>query len=208
MPLNQLLEEIRQSRARLQEDRSALPRPAAVEQTPLALFVSCSDSRVSPELLTGAGLGDLFVLRTLANVVPPYGTGETGPGAVLEQAVLKLHVRHLVVCGHTDCAGIKALERPVDWTREPHTARWLEHARWAQTQVEARGVPDAERHLAIARGNVLLQLDHLRSYDPVRDGESAGSLTLHGWIYRLETGVIESFDAETNEWTESDSRGL
>jgi carbonic anhydrase len=202
MPTERIFKGVQRSRARFQADRDALARPVAEAQAPQVLFIACSDSRVSPELLTSAERGDLFVLRTLANLVPPYGTGEVGPAAVVEYAVLHLHVGHLVLCGHTDCGGIKALDSPADWSREPHIARWLEQARWAQTRVQARGVPDAERHLAIVRENVLLQIEHLRSYDVVRECEQAGTLALHGWVYRLETGAIESFEAETNSWTE------
>jgi carbonic anhydrase len=165
------------------------------------LFIGCSDSRVVPEVLTGAEPGDLFVARNVGNIVPPYGTGEIGTGADVEYAILELHVEHAVICGHTDCGGIHSLESPPDWSRKPHIARWLEHARPAQTRVEASGVAPEERHLATVRENVLLQLEHLRSYDPVRDGERAGTLVLHGWVYHLETGEIEAYDATSGTWS-------
>jgi carbonic anhydrase len=170
-------------------------------QSPQVLFFACSDSRVAPELITGAEPGDLFVARNVANIVPPYGTGEIGVGAVVEYAILHLRVEHVVICGHTDCGGIRALDHMPDWSREPHIARWIEHARPAQTKVEASGIPPEERHLATVRENVLLQLDHLRSYDPVRDGERAGALVLHGWVYHLESGEIEAYDAKTGTWS-------
>jgi carbonic anhydrase len=175
-------------------------------------------------LLTRIKPGELFVTRTVANIVPPFGTGEMAVGAVVEYAVLHLHVEHCVVMGHTDCGGIKALDHPVDWSREPHIARWIEHARPAKTKVEASGSPEAAngpvpaspewgrragpsaglgagRHLATVRENVLLQLEHLRSYDPVREGEGAGVLTLHGWVYHLETGEVEAWNPEAEDWT-------
>jgi carbonic anhydrase len=170
-------------------------------QSPEALFIGCSDSRVVPELITGARPGDLFVTRNVANIVPPYGTGEMGIGAVVEYAVLRLRVQHAVLCGHTGCGGIKALDIAPDWSREPHIARWIEHARPAKTKVEASGIPAEERHLATVRENVLLQLDHLRSYEPVRDGERAGTLILHGWVYHLETGEVEAHDARNDTWS-------
>jgi carbonic anhydrase len=176
-------------------------RLATQGQAPEVLFIGCSDSRVVPELITGAEPGDLFVTRNLANVVPPYGTGEMGVGAVVEYAVLHLHVKHAVICGHTDCGGIKALDATLDRSREPHIARWIENARPALTKVEASGIPPEDRHLATVRENVLLQLDHLRSYDPVHDGERAGTLTLHGWVYHLDTGEIEAYDARNGTWS-------
>jgi carbonic anhydrase len=123
-----------------------------------------------------------------------------GVGAVIEYAVRHLHVKHIVILGHTDCGGLKALDQPPDWSREPHLARWIEHARPAKTKVEASGLPEEARHLATVRENVLLQLDHLRSYDPVREGERAGTLALHGWVYHLETGAFEGYDSATDTW--------
>jgi carbonic anhydrase len=109
-------------------------------------------------------------------------------------------VRHIVVCGHTDCGCIKALDHTPDWSREPHLARWVEHARPAQTKVAAGGLPDAELHRATVRENVLLQLEHLRTYDPVRAGERAGALLAHGWVYRLESGGVEVYDEAAEGW--------
>ena len=122
------------------ENAELFERLATQGQSPQVLFIGCSDSRVVPELLTGAEPGDLFVTRNVANIVPPYGTGEMGVGAVVEYAVLHLRIKHIVILGHTDCGGIKALDVPPDWSREPHLARWIEHARPAQTKVEASGV--------------------------------------------------------------------
>jgi carbonic anhydrase len=155
---------------------------------------------VAPELITGAGLGDLYVLRTVGNLVPPYGLGEAAIGAVVEYAVLHLHVRHILVCGHTDCGCIKALDHTPDWSREPHLARWVEYARPAQTKIAAGGLPPEELHVATVRENVLLQLEHLRTYDPVRTGERAGTLAVHGWVYCLESGGFEVYDATTGGW--------
>lgn len=200
MPTPEILAGMVRFQEQLRSDRERLERPAREGQSPQALFVACIDSRVAPELITGAGLGDLVVLRNVANAVPPYGTGEVGVGAALEYAVLHLKVRHLVVCGHTDCGGIKALDGPADWSREPHLARWVEQARAARTQVEASGLPGEEQHLATVRANVLLQLENARSYDPVRRGERAGTLTLHGWVYHVESGELEAYDRAAKDW--------
>lgn len=182
------------------ENQALFDRLASEGQFPKALFIGCSDSRVPPELLTGSGPGELFVLRQAGNIVPPFGTGDMGAGAVVEYAVLHLAVEHIVLCGHTDCGAIRALDAPPDWANEPHIARWIEHARPARTKVEASGLPEESHHLATVRENVLLQLEHLLSYDPVREGERAGTLTLHGWVYHLESGLVEAFDPETGTW--------
>jgi carbonic anhydrase len=201
MPTPKILDGIGRFQDHFQGNRELFESLATRGQAPEVLFISCSDSRVVPDLITGAEPGDLFVLRTVANLVPPYGTGEMSVGAAVEYAILHLHQGHIVVCGHTDCGGIKALDTPPDWSREPHMARWIEHARPAKTKVEASGLPAEERHLATVRENVLLQLEHLRSYDPVRQAEREGVLELHGWVYHLETGVIEAHDCATGRWS-------
>ncbi len=200
MPTSRLLAGIGQFQNYRAENAELFSRLVTEGQRPEVLFIGCSDSRIVPELLTGARPGDLFVIRNVANLVPPYGTGEVSVGAVVEYAVLHLHVKHIVVCGHTDCGGIKALDAPVDWSHEPHLARWIEYARPAKTKVEAGDWPAQERHLATVRENVLLQLEHLRSYDPVHDGEQAGTLALHGWVYHLETGIVEAYDRQAGTW--------
>ncbi len=201
MPTAKILAGISEFQEYFQQNRELLERLASQGQAPEVLFIACSDSRVPSELLTSVDPGDLFVIRNVANIVPPYGTGQMAVGAAVEYAVLNLYVKHIVICGHTDCGGIRALDEPPDWSRRPHIARWIEHARPAKTTVEASGLSMEERHLATVRENVLLQLEHLRSYDPVREGERAGTLALHGWVYHLETGTFETYDPETAIWT-------
>jgi carbonic anhydrase len=169
-------------------------------QAPEILFIGCSDSRVPPEIITGAEPGDLFVLRDLGNIVPPYGTGEMAIGAVLEYALLELPVGHIILCGHTDCGAIQALDEHPDWIHASHLARWIEHARPVQTKVEASGLGRSQWQLAMVRENVLLQLEHLRSYDMVRQSEREGKVVLHGWVYHLETGEVEAYDRKRNAW--------
>jgi carbonic anhydrase len=196
----EIIEGIQRFREYYRENQALFDRLATEGQSPRALFIGCSDSRVPPELLTGSGPGELFVLRHAGNIVPPFGSGEMGTGAVIEYAVLHLRVGHVVICGHTGCGAIRALDAPPDWTERSHIARWIEHARPAQSRVEASGLLEEDHHLATVRENVLLQLENLRSYDPVRAGERAGTLTLHGWAYHLESGLIETFDPEKGTW--------
>ncbi len=170
-----------------------LPRQG---QSPDVMFIGCSDSRVVPELLTGARAGDLFVARVVANIVPPYGTGQNAVGAALEYAVLRLKVKHLILCGHTDCGGIKALDYPVDMAAAPASAGWIEFARPAQTQIDARGgLVDDARHRAIVEENVLLQLENLQTYDAVRRALVENRLELHGWVYDLAKRQMSFYDA-------------
>jgi len=199
--MQDIIEGVRRFQERREQNPELYRRLADEGQAPKVLFIGCSDSRVPPEVITDAGPGVLFVTRSVGNIVPPYGSGETAVGAVIEGAVHHLHVPQIIICGHTDCAGIKGLDAQPDWDREPHIARWLEHARPAKTKVQASGLPAEECHLATVRENVLLQLDHLRSYDPVREAERTGALRLVGWVYHLGTGIVETYDPQTGGWT-------
>jgi carbonic anhydrase len=200
MPTNKLLTGHRRFKGRFETDRERFVRLAEEGQKPQVLWIGCSDSRVIPEQITGAEPGQLFVMRNIANVVPPFGTGDMAVGAVIEYAILCLRVPDVVICGHTQCGGIKALEGHIDLAREPHIARWVELARPAHTQVEASGIPEEARHLETIKANVLLQRENLRTYDCVREAIGAGHLTLHGWLYDLHSGDLLAYDDESGQW--------
>ena len=200
MPTNKLLTGHRRFKERFEDDRERFVRLAEEGQQPQVLWIGCSDSRVIPEQITGAEAGQLLVVRNIANGVPPFGTSDTAVGAVIEYAILHLHVPHVVICGHTQCGGIKALEGRSDLAREPHIARWVELARPARTQVEASGIPEEARYLETIKANVLLQLENLRTYDCVREAITVGQLTLHGWLYDLHSGDLLAYDDESGQW--------
>ena len=200
MSMAKILTGISRFRDDYQDKRDLFERVATRGQSPEVLFIGCSDSRVPPEIITSAEPGDLFILRVLGNIVPPYGTGEMAIGAVVEYALLELPVEHIIVSGHTDCGAIWALDQHPDWIHASHLARWIEHARPAQSKVEASGLTDSEQHLAMVRENVLLQLEHLRSYDLVRQREREGNVVLHGWVYHLETGEVEAYSQRQDVW--------
>jgi carbonic anhydrase len=177
-----------------ESEQELLETLACQGQFPDVMFMGCSDSRVVPELLTGARPGDLFVTRVVANIVPPYGIGQYAVGAAVEYAVLHLKVKHLILCGHTDCGGIKALDHPVDMASEPSIAGWIEFARPAQTRVDARGVVGDARHQTIVEENVLLQLENLQTYPAVRRALAEKQLELHGWVYDLAERQMRYYD--------------
>lgn len=200
MPIARILAGLDQLDASAEIDQEHLRRLADSGQWPEVLFIGCSDARMPMEMFTRLDPGALFVTRNVANIVPPYGTGQMGVGAVIEYAVLHLRVKHIMIVGHTDCGGIKFLDQTPNWRDTPHIARWIEHARPAKTKVDASGLPEEARHLATVRENVLLQLENLRTYDPVRDGERAERLLLHGWVYCLEEGYFEAYDPASKSW--------
>ncbi len=169
-------------------------------QSPAALWIGCSDSRVIPEEITDADPGELFVLRNIANVVPPCGTNNT-VGAIIEFAVLRLHVAHIIVCGHTGCGGIAALtnDEP-DPVTEPHLGHWIELIRPAADAVAALGLPEAERADATSRVNVLLQRDNLMTYPCVDAALAARTLSVNAALYTLTSGEVLVYDDETGSW--------
>jgi carbonic anhydrase len=178
-----------------QREGELMQRLARDGQAPEAMFVACSDSRVVPESVTGAKPGDLFVLRNVGNVIPPFGTSDAGVGAVIEYAIRHLPVRHVVLCGHLDCGAVRLLDGSLDMAREPALAQWLEWIRPAQAHVDAQNLTDpAERHRAIVRTNVKFQLANLQSYDSIRRALKADELELHGWVFDIETGRVWSYD--------------
>jgi len=203
VPQNPLLARSRALRADYFEGNAELFAALSSEgQFPDAMFIGCSDSRVLPEQLTGSKPGDLFVLRDVANVIPPFGTAGDAAGAAIEYAVLHLRVKHIIICGHTDCGGIKALDGHIDQAAEPHIARWLALARPSQTQVEAQGIVPEERHRAIVEQNVLNQLVNIQTYDCVRRALDDNALEIHGWVYDLSNGRISYWDATTSQFVD------
>lgn len=184
------------------KNQQLLQELAEVGQFPSAVFIGCSDSRVVPEQLLGAKPGDFFMLRNVANLVPPYWQTEIGIVSVLEFAVLDLKIPHIIVCGHTDCGGIKALDQNLDLSTRPTLTRWLDLARPAKREVDGFGESEetAERHQTIVERNVVNQLRNLESYPFIRERLENGKLSLHGWVYYLERPEIRYYDLESDSF--------
>lgn len=166
-------------------------------QHPKTLFIGCSDSRLVPYLLTGAGPGELFIVRNVGAFIPPYdgSHGLHGTMAAIEFAVLSLEVERIVVCGHSHCGAIRAAYEGV-----PDEARALKQ--WLKLASEAllpvRSSPEALRRTE--QRAVVLQLERLMGYPMVLRRVEAGKLTLHGWHYVIEDGEIHVFDAAQGDF--------
>jgi carbonic anhydrase len=160
-------------------------------QQPTTLFIGCSDSRLVPYLLTGAGPGELFLIRNVGALVPPYdgSAGYHGTAAAIEYAVLQLNVQRIIVCGHSHCGAMNALYGEVS-PEAKNLAVWLELAREAALPV----VPTPEALRRTEQRAVVLQLERLMEYPMVRRRVLARELTLHGWHYVIEDGEIHVFD--------------
>lgn len=162
-------------------------------QNPEVLFITCSDSRIDPNLLTQTDPGELFICRNAGNIVPPHSNETGGMTASIEFAVAALGVEHIIICGHTDCGAMKGALHPEKLDSLPHVKEWLGHCRVATDVVKERCQCElnAEEHLhAVTHENVVQQLQHLRTHPAVAAKLATGKVQLHGWMYDIETGDI------------------
>lgn len=178
-----------------ERDRAFFLSLARGGQKPRLLWIGCSDSRVIPDQITRADPGELFVIRNIANVVPPAHSGDDSVGAAIEYCVERLGVDDIVICGHSGCGGIKALGQSLN-AKEPHLKRWVEFARPSLARLDEKGGD----LLAAVKANVLGQRDNLLSYECVRERMERGAIKLHGWVFDMESGDILTYDDERQEW--------
>jgi len=175
------------------ENAEQYQRAAATPQQPHTLIIACADSRVDVETITSSGPGEVFVSRNVGNMVPPYGESLGGVSAVIEYAVTALKVKHVVVCGHSDCGAMKALLNPASTDKMPTVKRWLDHGHAALMVAESIADKDdspSEEMRRITDENVLMQLIHLRTHPSVAGAIARGELTTSGWVYDIGTGVV------------------
>jgi carbonic anhydrase len=163
-------------------------------QSPETLFITCSDSRIDPSLVTQTRPGELFVIRNAGNIVPPPGTGELSVEATIQYAVDVLKVRHIVVCGHSHCGAIQGLLNLSTLDEMPAIKHWV-----LKSEKILQRIDDRKDRICQAIGaNVTLQLDHLQQYPCVAEAMSNGRLSLHGWVYHFESGKIDFIKASPN----------
>ncbi|MFO0890366.1 MAG: carbonic anhydrase [Isosphaeraceae bacterium] len=182
--------------------RERLFQSLAEGQEPETLFITCSDSRIDPNLLTQSEPGELFILRNAGNLVPPYGHIATGETATIEFAVTALKIKSIIICGHSHCGAMKGLLHPEQLTNLPAVAGWLVHAESTRRIVQDN-YPDLDddRQLNVAiQENVLVQLERLQTQPAVASRLVRGDLTLHGWVYKIETGEVFSYDAASGQF--------
>ena len=176
-------------------------------QKPLALFITCSDSRIDPNMLTQTRPGELFIMRNAGNIVPPYGASSCGEAATIEYAVAVLGVRDIVVCGHSQCGAMNALLHPEQVAELPAVKNWLAHA-----EATARIIKENYTHLsdgqarvtATVEENVLVQLENLRTHPSVLAAMNRKELQVHGWVYKFETGQVFAYDPEQGQFNSID----
>jgi carbonic anhydrase len=174
----------------------------ADRQDPEALFITCSDSRVNPNLITQTDPGDLFILRNAGNIIPPHGAANGGEGATIEYAVSVLGVQDIIICGHSHCGAMKAILHPESIRDLPSVGAWLSHAE-ATRRIMREKYADRSGAAALTTAieeNVLVQLENLRTHPAVAARLASGRLKLHGWVYKIETGEVFAYDPQRGQF--------
>jgi carbonic anhydrase len=189
------------------KDHQELFQVLAHGQSPRYLLITCADSRVVPNLITGLGPGDIFTIRNAGNIVPPPTAGPSGEAAAIEFAVVELKVKHIIVCGHSHCGAMTSLLHPEALDKLPAVAGFLLYAEQARRTVKAR-YPRLEGDDLVTRlvkENVLLQLNHLRSLGAVSSALRHGELQVHGWVFMIETGEVLAYDTTSRQFITVDA---
>ncbi|MFG1172566.1 carbonic anhydrase [Erwiniaceae bacterium CAU 1747] len=182
-------------------NQKELFRSLASSQNPKALFISCSDSRLVPELVTQQEPGQLFVIRNAGNIVPSFGPEPGGVSATIEYAVVALGVTDIVICGHSNCGAMKAIATCQCLDPMPAVAHWLRYADAAKAVVEKKTYASEEEKVnAMVRENVIAQLNNIKTHPSVAVGLRDKALRLHGWVYDIESGVIRALDKDTQDF--------
>ena len=175
-------------------------------QSPKALFIGCSDSRVIPDLMVQTNPGDLFVLRNVGNFVPPYKPDEDfhATASGIEYAVSVLNVEEVIICGHTHCGACKSLYQTIDDPSLIHTKKWLELGESAKTNAVlslGADAPEEELLRLTEKLSVVKQIENILTYPYVQKRFEEGTLHIHGWHYDIETGKIDYYNADTYEFS-------
>jgi carbonic anhydrase len=194
-------------RDRLLPHYEARFRALAEGQSPDALLITCSDSRLLPDVLMSIDPGELFVMRNVGNLVPPatvYGdsTGDLSEASAIEYSVLVLKVRHLIVCGHSECGAMKSALARKPMSETPNLAKWLHHAAPAVFRLEQEGPLDPRLSPCdqLSQLNVLVQLEHLTSYPIVRERLAEGALHLSAWWFEIAKGEMRAYQRESRSF--------
>ncbi|MBF2073127.1 MAG: carbonic anhydrase [Synechococcales cyanobacterium C42_A2020_086] len=207
--MKKLIKGLRDFRAKYVSTHRELLEQLSHGQTPRVLFITCSDSRIDPNLLTQTDVGELFVIRNAGNIIPPYGAANGGEGASVEYAIHALGIQQIVVCGHSHCGAMKGLLQLGKLEEQmPLVYDWLRHA-----EATRRLVLDNYTHytseqlleVTIAE-NVLTQIENLKTYPVVHSRLYQNKLRIYGWIYLIETGEVLAYDPESHAYVAPQSQ--
>jgi len=192
-------------RSYFKKNKEALLELVKSGQSPKALFIGCSDSRVIPDLMIQSEPGDLFVIRNVGNFVPPYKPDEDfhATASGIEYAVSVLKVQEVIICGHTHCGACNALYEEIDDPSLIHTKKWLELGESAKTTAILSLGANANKEELLRlteKLSIMKQIENILTYPNVKKRFEDGSLSIHGWYYDIETGSIDYYNAESYEF--------
>lgn len=171
-------------------------------QEPEILFVTCSDSRINPTLVTSADPGDLFILRNAGNIIPPYSI-PSGEAATIEFAITQLKVQHLIICGHSHCGALDAAIHLNSFKNQRQLYAWIEEnvsPTLALIHKNYKELDATSLANILLQEHVLKQIENVKTHPVVMDAIDKNSLTLHAWIYRFEEGNIYSFNPHDEQF--------
>lgn len=205
--MKKLIQGIVEFRQKVQEDYRKSFGRLAIGQSPDTLFIACSDSRVVPNTFASTNPGDLFVLRNIGNLIPPCGNHKApiideSEAAAIEFSVFNLNVSDIIVCGHSECAAMRALLGKREKVATPYLKNWLRHGDSAVDQLKAGNVLDSSlaEHNQLSQLNVLQQIAHVKSYPAVQKRIEEGNLKVHGWWFDLAKADVYAYKEEQNRF--------
>ena len=179
----------------------------ALGQSPDALFIGCSDSRVAVNVFASTDPGDLFVVRNVGNLVPPCGDGgqslaDESEAAAIEFALGTLNVSHIIICGHSECGAMQALTAGRENLQDPNLRAWLRHGEESLAYVgrEHSIGKNLENHNQLSQLNVLKQMEHIKTYPIVRERLESGKLMIHGWWFDLKRADVFAYEESFNDF--------
>jgi carbonic anhydrase len=170
-------------------------------QKPHTLMITCSDSRIDPNLVTQTKPGELFVVRNAGNIIPPFGASRGGEEAAIEFAIEGLGVHNIVICGHSQCGAMAALVDRVNLDKLPCVKAWLDHAQASKKRIDSMATDFDLTH--VIEENVLVQADNLRTHPSVSSALRSGRVQLFGWVYNFETGSVAVYDPQLKKFLPS-----
>lgn len=200
--MQKLIEGIHHFQSNLFSPQRELFERLADGQHPDALFITCSDSRISPNLITQTQPGELFILRNAGNIIPPHGAANGGEGATIEFAVAGLGVQDIIVCGHSHCGAMNGLLHPESLKDLPAMTAWLSHAEATRRIMREKYFDrmGAAQLTTAVEENVLVQLENLRTHPAVAARLARGKLKLHAWVYKIESGKVFAYDPQQGQF--------
>ena len=207
--MKKLIRGLDEFRQKYVSEHQALLEQLSHGQKPRVLFITCSDSRVAPNLITNTDIGELFVIRNAGNIIPPYGAANGGEGGTIEYAISALGIEQVIVCGHSHCGAMKGLLKLNKLQKDmPLVYDWLKHAEATRRLVldNYKDLSDEELIEMLVAENVLIQIYNLKTYPAIRAKRHQGKLNIYAWVYRIETGEVLAYDDRTHTYMHPQSQ--